>query len=470
MKNQPAKPQGLKISQLAKLAEVPIPTIKHYLNEGLLPRPIKTGRTMSYYDFECVEKVRLIKRLRAERFFPLNVIKRIIESGASAEAELALGEALLNNPSLPARTRAVSRRQVAGHTGYSLKKIDLTEALGLISPVRTPRGKQYDAVDCRIIELIRQRENAGMPFDYSLEMMSIYRKHIRTIVTEDAKLFVQRLLPTSSPAKAAKYIREGDKALGAFMPLMKAKLFRTQSEKLIENLNAAPLYIKEIFNFRNPRAGLPPTSVDDDLLWILFAASRKRNDFHVPQELHKLCAAISALASGKAQRALPYVSEARDRGILLPLVAALEGMAHYGCVADTPGVFSPIQPILKATSSFSASRMEPDGSALWLICSYIRGAGLSIIPEVFGTHDDAASDLKAVQKNIQKEVFGEVVSELELKALFHLARMSLADEAFDAAHVYLQLLKEKSKNTFYGKWALKRLKQLDAKQQTKTGK
>ena len=49
-----AKKDMLKISQLAQRAGVSIPTVKHYVREGLLPRPMKTSRNMAYYSQDDV--------------------------------------------------------------------------------------------------------------------------------------------------------------------------------------------------------------------------------------------------------------------------------------------------------------------------------------------------------------------------------------------------------------------------------
>ncbi|RJP14562.1 MAG: MerR family transcriptional regulator [Candidatus Abyssobacteria bacterium SURF_5] len=465
MRKQPIQPPGLRISQLAALAGVPVPTVKHYLHEGLLPRPIKTGRTMSYYDAACVDKIRLIKRLQSKRFFPLNVIKRIIDNGAIAAGELALGEALLDIPAEPEDVQTVSRKRVAGHTRYSLKKIDRMESLGLLRPVITSRGKEYDASDCRVIALMRQREEAGFPFDYSLEMMSVYRRHIQEIVKEDARLFLKRLLPSSSPASAAQYIREGDKALGAFMPLMKAKLVRAHAEKVIETVNSAPEHLKEILRFRRAQS-FSSTDLSfseiprENVKRTLIAALGKRRDFPAAPHFRTLGQAVLSAAAGNFRLTLAHLEELKAPPELFPLVAALKGLALYGSVPETRGVFSTIQPILDAVAAFRDSRIRVDPYEVCLISSYIRGAVLSVIPDVFDTHSEAAMDLKAVAEAHEvgeESAWRTIAEELKLKALFHLSQMLISDEALESARHVLTLLKEKAGGTFYGKWASKQL-------------
>ena len=57
-----------------------IPTVKHYVREGLLPRPMKTSRNMAYYSQDDIERIRLVKVLQKEKYLPLDVIKRLIDT------------------------------------------------------------------------------------------------------------------------------------------------------------------------------------------------------------------------------------------------------------------------------------------------------------------------------------------------------------------------------------------------------
>ena len=45
-----SEPNLVKMSVFAQRSGVPAPTIKHYVREGLLPKPVRTSRTMAYYD------------------------------------------------------------------------------------------------------------------------------------------------------------------------------------------------------------------------------------------------------------------------------------------------------------------------------------------------------------------------------------------------------------------------------------
>jgi DNA-binding transcriptional MerR regulator len=69
----------LRIGELSSLTKVSTRTIRFYVEEGLLPKPVKTHRNMAYYDPECIPKIKAIKRAQSERFLPLVVIGQMLE-------------------------------------------------------------------------------------------------------------------------------------------------------------------------------------------------------------------------------------------------------------------------------------------------------------------------------------------------------------------------------------------------------
>ena len=86
----------LRVGELAEASGVPVPTIKHYLREGLLPEPVKTSRNMAYYPPEFVDRIKLIKQLQEERFMPLKAIKSVLdEDPERARAMVELEDRIL---------------------------------------------------------------------------------------------------------------------------------------------------------------------------------------------------------------------------------------------------------------------------------------------------------------------------------------------------------------------------------------
>ena len=71
---------GLRMRELTGATGLPKSTILHYVAQGLLPEPVRTGRNMAFYDPECVERARYIKEVQNTYAFPLEKIKRLLQS------------------------------------------------------------------------------------------------------------------------------------------------------------------------------------------------------------------------------------------------------------------------------------------------------------------------------------------------------------------------------------------------------
>jgi DNA-binding transcriptional MerR regulator len=69
----------LRIGQLAKLANVTPRTVRFYIQEGLLPKPVHIHKTMALYSRDCIEKITAIKTAQNKHFLPLMVIRNILE-------------------------------------------------------------------------------------------------------------------------------------------------------------------------------------------------------------------------------------------------------------------------------------------------------------------------------------------------------------------------------------------------------
>lgn len=75
------KGRRVRMAELERLSGVPRETIHFYLRSGLLPPPDKTGKTQATYDERHLERLRLIRRLREEKYLPIAVIRTILKAG-----------------------------------------------------------------------------------------------------------------------------------------------------------------------------------------------------------------------------------------------------------------------------------------------------------------------------------------------------------------------------------------------------
>ncbi|WP_214413051.1 MerR family transcriptional regulator [Sphaerisporangium fuscum] len=70
----------MRISQLSAASGVPIPTIKYYLREGLLPQGEQTAATRAEYGEGHLRRLRLIRALLEVGRLPVAAISQIIEA------------------------------------------------------------------------------------------------------------------------------------------------------------------------------------------------------------------------------------------------------------------------------------------------------------------------------------------------------------------------------------------------------
>jgi DNA-binding transcriptional MerR regulator len=463
-------PKGLRISELARLADVTIPTIKHYLKEGLLPRPYKTGRTMSYYDPECINRLRFIKKLQAERFLPLPVIKRVIESGGPIEDELALGEAFLGVHSSFNPQAFYTEDEILRQIDVRPEQLSIIRGNNLVAPVTRGTTRVYDDLDYRIVTLAKEREEMGIPFDYSMKLMSIYREHIRTIVKEDARLFLREIVRHKNTEEILRSIREGSRTLSAFMPIMKEKLMRQGAQRALEELNRASERIEEALRFRSLPDLWSDIADQRDLtdersaarravLWAFQRdqGSSAENDIS-PETLFPLVGGIRALTNREGREALDQIGRVDPEGPFGCLIKAMAGTAYLILGSEGTGFLQIIEWMREAVVLFESSRIDTPYPNIELLAAYFRGVGLSIIPDVFDTHREARYDLNLVifqsgrQQPVADTGISRFITELGLKSLYFKATVQIGATEYEAAKETLIKIKKTGIDDFYNQW------------------
>jgi len=77
------KPDIMKISELSRRSGIQISTIRYYLLKGLIPAPLKTGKTRAYYSGAHLKALSLIRHKQVEEHKPLSVIREEIRKKVS---------------------------------------------------------------------------------------------------------------------------------------------------------------------------------------------------------------------------------------------------------------------------------------------------------------------------------------------------------------------------------------------------
>ena len=82
----------MQMAELSRSSAVPVPTVKYYLREGLLPAGRSTGATRAEYDDRHLQRLRLIRALVEVGGLPLGAVRRILAAadGPSESVESAI--------------------------------------------------------------------------------------------------------------------------------------------------------------------------------------------------------------------------------------------------------------------------------------------------------------------------------------------------------------------------------------------
>lgn len=131
----PPRNTGLRMKELAEATGLPKSAILHYVAQGLLPEPLRTGPNMAYYDPSCIDKVKFIKAMQGAYSFPLSKIKLLLskkELGRHIYPLIELSETIFGREEGPA-LNAAEFCQEAGLDREQVRK--LTEE-GFLLPLK----------------------------------------------------------------------------------------------------------------------------------------------------------------------------------------------------------------------------------------------------------------------------------------------------------------------------------------------
>ena len=235
--HNPSTGSLMKIGELAKATDVSVSTLKYYVKEGLITPACKTGRNMAWYDPSCVATIRAIRSLQRERYYPLSVIKQLLCATDDSQREMALLDAI-HKVDYRSTGEPVSHSEAVRRSRLTPAQIArLTEA-GLITPSGERRRAVYSAADVTVMQLVRRRMDAGIPFDQSLQAFSIYAGALREATRADVSAFIAGavLTPGFTAQTGAQMIRVSDETLDAFVSIQREAYNRQFGSGSLEDL------------------------------------------------------------------------------------------------------------------------------------------------------------------------------------------------------------------------------------------
>jgi DNA-binding transcriptional MerR regulator len=217
------------MGELAEASGVPVPTIKHYLREGLLPEPVKTSRNMAYYRPEFVDRIKLIKQLQEERFMPLRAIKAVLdEDPERARALVELEDRILDRALAGERTRT-SAAEVRERYGVPKDVLDRLEQLEVLSP----NSRGYSPSDIKIIEAISRFRASGYDEEIGFTVYDTlrYKSALEELVRQEVEVVMDRLAEEVPPERVVEMLKAGAQPLQDLIAALHTKLMVAELER-----------------------------------------------------------------------------------------------------------------------------------------------------------------------------------------------------------------------------------------------
>lgn len=242
---KPEPPGAMRMAELASRSGVPRETIHFYLREGLLPRPRKAGRTVAYYDEGHLERLRLVRRLREEKYLPIAVIRRLLASpGAAAERDIdALAEVLHIVPGLGAEARHGKMPKA------SAEAVRTAEDLGLLGVRAGPRGlegagardEEGDLTARRVLSIVEDALSLkGEARALTLEDLSVCAADLTGLVAREAEIFFDAVFRTGDIGGSIAALREGRGVVARFITAYRDRMLRRIVDELLVAIERGP--------------------------------------------------------------------------------------------------------------------------------------------------------------------------------------------------------------------------------------
>jgi DNA-binding transcriptional MerR regulator len=162
------------IDQLAQNVSMSSRNIREWQRQGLLPPPTRRGRVGIYSD-EHVARIRRVQQLHAQGF-PLDLIRRMIDTGTGDESDIRLVAAEVLAPFSTAGPITVSRAELDNRLGAGAA-VQLAK-LGLISDAD---GDPVSVRDAEALDLIEGLTGVGVSLERLVATLVDIRGHQRCI-------------------------------------------------------------------------------------------------------------------------------------------------------------------------------------------------------------------------------------------------------------------------------------------------
>lgn len=206
----PEKP-GLRMKELMQASGLPKSTLLYYVEQGLLPAPLKTSPNMAYYHPGCVERAAFIKDLQVTHRLPLDKIKKLLELRDGGQEVAPLVE-MLHLIFGPNPDQLMGLKEFCRQSGLSRDEVEAWRMAGLLRP-RQAQG--FDQQDLAMATYLARAGQRGLtPRD-----LSFYARFGQEIVEREMKLRQRMIRRLELPAniKVTMQMVRGARATRAYV-------------------------------------------------------------------------------------------------------------------------------------------------------------------------------------------------------------------------------------------------------------
>ena len=208
--NARAKP-GLPMRELTRATGLAKSTLLYYVEQGLLPAPVKTSPNMAYYHPSCVERAAFIKDLQVNHRLPLDKIKKLLELRDQGQEVAPLVE-MLQLIFGPNPDQLLSLKELCRQSGLGREEVEAWRAVGLLRPRQAQGFDQQDLVMATYLAEAGQR--GITPRD-----LAFYARFGQEIVEREMKLRQRMIRRLELPAniKVTMQMVRGARATRAYV-------------------------------------------------------------------------------------------------------------------------------------------------------------------------------------------------------------------------------------------------------------
>jgi DNA-binding transcriptional MerR regulator len=184
------------MKELTAATGLPKSAILHYVAQGLLPEPVRTGPNMAYYHPACIGKIEFIKAMQEQYAFPLSKIRLLLsrrDEGVDVAPLVQLSATIFGNVDSP----PLSEAEFCQATGFRPGQVRKLVQCGLLVPLEKGKYNQQDVEICGLYaacfalgaeadDFMFYAEAAKMIVDREMQLRSKLTAHLAEM--DDAEL------------------------------------------------------------------------------------------------------------------------------------------------------------------------------------------------------------------------------------------------------------------------------------------